>query len=67
MTSWVVDLATSVASGEHMALAPATIYDLLPEALPARIRATSKTDLLRPGTAVQFRALLNPPPPPASS
>lgn len=50
-----------------MALAPATIYDLLPEALPARIRATSKTDLLRPGTAVQFRALLNPPPPPASS
>ena len=66
VTAWVVDVATPGASGERMILAPAAIGDLPPEALPARIRVTTKTDLLGPGTAVQFRALLNPPPPPAS-
>jgi competence protein ComEC len=66
VTAWVVDVATPGATGERLILAPVTIGDLPAEALPARIRVTSKTDLFAPGTAVRFRALLNPPPPPAS-
>lgn len=66
VTAWVVDVASPGASGQRLVLAPASIGDLPPDALPARIRVTTKTDLLGPGTAVRFRALLNPPPPPAS-
>jgi competence protein ComEC len=66
VTAWVVDVATPGASGERLILAPTAIGDLPPEALPARIRVTARDDLIGPGTAVQFRALLNPPPPPAS-
>ncbi len=66
VTAWVVDIATPGATGERMILAPASIGDLPPGALPARIRVTAKQDLLGPGTAVRFQALLNPPPPPAS-
>jgi competence protein ComEC len=66
ITAWVVDVATPSASGQRLILAPVSIGDLAPSALPARIRVTLKTDLVGPGTAIKVLALLNPPPPPAS-
>jgi competence protein ComEC len=66
VTAWVVDVASPGNTGQRLILAPQSIGDLPPEALPARLRITVKGNLFGPGTPVRFRGLINPPPTPAS-
>ena len=64
---WVVDVASSGASGPRLLVAPVYIGGLPDWRTPKRIRVTVKDDgVISPGTPVRFTALLNPPPSPAS-
>jgi competence protein ComEC len=63
----VVDLASRGTTGPRLMIAPTYIRGLDPDHLPKRIRVTVKEDdVIGPGAAVRFVALLNPPPPPAA-
>ncbi len=66
ITGWVVDVASPGESGERLIIAPTRIGGLSPEQIPARIRVTTRDELVGPGAAVRFTGLINPPPPPAS-
>lgn len=66
ITGWVVDVASPGESGGRLIIAPTHIGSLTPEQIPARIRVTSRDNLIGPGGAVRFTGLINPPPPPAS-
>jgi competence protein ComEC len=64
---WVLDSAgTGASGGGRVVIAPTSVSRLRPEETPIRIRATFRGEAPRPGEAVRFRALLNPPPPPAA-
>ena len=64
---WVVDVASASADRPRLLIAPTWVQDLGPEQRPERIRVTFREPLLiGPGHAIRVRALLNPPPPPAS-
>lgn len=64
---WVVDVAGAGASGPRLEIAPTRIEGLAPDELPVRVRLSSRNGEVRaPGTAIRARALLNPPPGPAS-
>ncbi len=64
---WVVEIAGPGAGGPRIELAPTRIQRLSADALPVRLRLTLRTDELpAPGEAVRLRAILNPPPGPAS-
>jgi competence protein ComEC len=64
---WVVDVASASTERPRLLIAPTWVQDLAPDARPARIRITFRQPMLiGPGHAVRVRALLNPPPPPAS-
>ena len=64
---WVVDVASSSAERSRILIAPAAIEGLAPSALPRRVRLTLREPAdLEPGDPVQAKAILDPPPGPAS-
>jgi len=65
---WVVDVASPGAGGMRLLIAPVTISHLEPEETPARVRVTLRGDAPppSPGSAIRLRAMIGPPPPPAS-
>lgn len=63
---WVVDVESPGARGSRVLIAPAWIEGLGPERTPHRVRLTMRGLTPPPGSAVRVRAILNPPPPPAS-
>jgi competence protein ComEC len=63
---YVVDVVSVSAERPRILLAPTWIEGLSPEATPARIRLIVRDGLIGPGQAIRVRALVNPPPPPAS-
>ncbi|WP_374570515.1 ComEC/Rec2 family competence protein [Phenylobacterium sp.] len=68
LEGWVVDVASPGRGGQRLLIAPVRIAGLAPEATPIRVRVTLRGDVPvpTPGSAVRMRALINPPPPPAS-
>lgn len=65
--AWVVDVASPGASGPRLLLAPVAISGLAPEETPKRIRVSLRAgDIPAPGSAIRLRAMVGPPPPPAS-
>ena len=63
---WVVDVDSPGARGARVLIAPAWIEGLGPQDTPHRVRLTVRGDAPAPGSPVAMRAILNPPPPPAS-
>ena len=64
---WVVDVAGPGAGGGRLIIAPRDIGGLDRSELPARVRLTvGPTGLVGPGAFVRLRAVVGPPPPPAS-
>ena len=63
---WVVDVDSPGAAGPRVVLAPVRIRGLSPEAVPVRLRATVRGETPEPGQPIRLRAILNPPPAPAS-
>ncbi|MFC3078029.1 ComEC/Rec2 family competence protein [Phenylobacterium terrae] len=68
VSGWVVDVASPGQGGQRLLLAPVRISGMAPEATPVRVRVTLRDGQAPPdpGSAVALRAILNPPPPPAS-
>jgi len=64
----VVDIPSPGQGGQRLLLAPIRISGLTAEATPIRVRVTLKplAELPPPGQAIRLKAMLNPPPPPAS-
>ncbi len=64
---WVVDVARPGASGMRLVIAPVAIQGLAPEDTPVRVRVTLRDQAPPPpGTAIRLRAMIGPPPAPAS-
>ncbi len=64
---WVIDVASPGVSGARMLIAPVFISGVATPDLPHRIRVTvAREAVIGPGQAVTFRAMIGPPPPPAS-
>jgi len=64
---WVVDVDAASADRPRLLIEPTWIQGLSGNARPKRIRVTLRdAGLIGPGHAIRVRALLNPPPPPAS-
>ena len=64
---WVVDVASPGASGMRLVIAPVRIQDLAPEETPARVRVSLRDAAApAPGSPIRLRAMIGPPPPPAS-
>lgn len=66
VTGWIVDVASPGVSGARVIIAPTAISGLSPDEIPRRIRLTLRGAPSPPGSAIRLRALVNPPPPPAS-
>ncbi|HEX2561290.1 MAG TPA: ComEC/Rec2 family competence protein, partial [Phenylobacterium sp.] len=68
VSGWVVDVASPGQGGQRLLLAPVRISGQAPEATPIRVRVTLRDGQATPdpGSAISLRAILNPPPPPAS-
>lgn len=65
--AWVVDVASPGASGARLVLAPVAISGLAPEETPKRIRVSLRQgEAPAPGSAISLKAIVGPPPPPAS-
>ncbi|MDP1736114.1 MAG: ComEC/Rec2 family competence protein [Caulobacter sp.] len=65
---WVVDVPSRGAGGARVLLAPVWISGLEPEETPVRVRVTLRDPAQSPppGSALRLRAMIGPPPPPAS-
>jgi len=64
---WVVDVASPGRSGARLLIAPVRISGLAPRDTPVRVRITLRDDQAPPpGSAVIVRAVIGPPPSPAS-
>ncbi|MBP7704380.1 MAG: ComEC/Rec2 family competence protein [Caulobacter sp.] len=64
---WVVDVASPGTSGMRLLIAPTYVQGLAPEETPVRVRIVLRdTPPVTPGRPIAIRAMLNPPPPPAS-
>ena len=64
---WVVDVAGPGSGGGRLLVAPYFIDGVAPGKLPARVRVTvGPAGLIGPGAAIRMRAILGPPPEPAS-
>lgn len=64
---WVVDVAGPGSGGGRLLIAPYSIEGLAGDQVPDRIRVTiGDAKLVAPGQAIRMRALLDPPPAPAS-
>lgn len=65
--AFVVDVASPGASGPRLLLAPVRISGLAPGETPKRIRVSLRTPTVPPpGATIRIRAIIGPPPPPAS-
>jgi competence protein ComEC len=65
--AWVVDVASPGASGARLVLAPVRISGLQPDETPKRIRVSLRQgEAPAPGSAILIKAIVGPPPPPAS-
>ena len=64
---FVVDVVSPGAGGPRLVIAPVEISRLAPQDTPKRVRVTVEAeDIPAPGQAIRLRAMLGPPPPPAS-
>ena len=64
---WVVDVASASRERTRLLIAPQAISGLAPAALPARVRLTLREpSAVQPGETIEVRAILDPPPGPAS-
>ena len=64
---FVVDVASPGAGGPRLLIAPVAVSGLAPEQTPRRIRVTiGRNETPTPGQAIHLRAMLGPPPPPAT-
>ncbi|MDP1966281.1 MAG: DUF4131 domain-containing protein, partial [Reyranella sp.] len=64
---WVVDVASPGAGGMRLLIAPVWISGLPPEDTPVRVRVTLRDgEIPPPGSAISLRAVIGPPPSPAS-
>lgn len=65
---WVVDVPSPGAGGARMLLAPVAVSGLPPDQTPVRLRVTLRDGLpaAPPGAAIRLRAMIGPPPSPAS-
>lgn|GEM_PF-3166249 len=64
---WVTEIASPGASGPRIEVAPTRMQGLNPADLPVRLRLTLRTgETPAPGEPIRVRAILNPPPGPAS-
>lgn len=64
---WVVDVPSPGAGGGRLLIAPAALSEAEPNELPHRVRIAVGPDaMIGPGAYVRLRAILNPPPGPAS-
>lgn len=64
---WVVDVASPGASGPRLLIAPTAVEGLTPDETPVRVRVTLRDQSPpAPGTAIRLRAMIGPPPAPAS-
>jgi competence protein ComEC len=67
LEGWVVDVASPSQGRPRLLIAPTFIEGLAPAATPARVRVTLKSGAaITPGHGVTLRAILDPPPGPAS-
>lgn len=68
LSAWVIDVASPGQGGQRLLLAPVRISGLAADATPVRIRVTlrDRQGAPGPGSAISLRAIMNPPPPPAS-
>jgi competence protein ComEC len=67
LEGWVVDVASPSQGRSRLLIAPTYIAGLAPTATPVRVRVTLKTGAaIAPGHGVTLRAILDPPPGPAS-
>ncbi len=67
LEGWVVDVASPSAGRPRLLIAPSYISTLDEKAWPARLRVTLRSgQAVAPGEGIRFRAILNPPPGPAS-
>ena len=66
--AFVVDIPSPGQGGQRLLLAPITISGMTPETTPIRVRITLRpmAQLPAPGQAIRIKAMINPPPPPAS-
>jgi competence protein ComEC len=66
--AFVVDIPSPGQGGQRLLLAPIAISRLSPEETPIRVRVTLKpsASLPAPGQVIRLKAMINPPPPPAS-
>lgn len=64
---WVVDVVSPGATGARLLIAPVSVSGLAPEATPVRVRVTLRQARPPPpGSPVRLRAMIGPPPAPAS-
>ncbi len=67
LEGWVVDVASPSKGRPRLLIAPTFIAGLAPATTPARVRVTLRTGAaITPGHGVTLRAILDPPPGPAS-
>ncbi len=67
LEGWVVDVASPSQGRPRLLIAPTFIAGLAPAATPVRVRVTLKSGAaITPGHGVTLRAILDPPPGPAS-
>ena len=63
---WVVDVSSPGARGARVVLAPTWMQDTAAERIPHRLSVSLRGEAPRPGTPLSLRAIVNPPPGPAS-
>ncbi|CAN5292434.1 ComEC/Rec2 family competence protein [soil metagenome] len=64
---WVVDVTSPGPTGGRLIIAPTWIEGVTEDDTPLRIRMTFRDNVLAtPGSAITFKGLINPPPPPAA-
>jgi len=65
---WVVDVPSRGAGGMRVLVAPEWVSGLAPEETPVRVRVTLREGIAPspPGSAIRLRAMIGPPPDPAS-
>lgn len=63
---WVVDVSSPGSRGARVMLAPTWIEGVPADRIPHRLNVSLRGEAVRPGTPMTIRAIVNPPPGPAS-
>lgn len=63
---WVVDVSSPGARGARVVLAPTWMQGVAAERIPHRLSVSLRSEAMRPGEPIALRAIVNPPPGPAS-